>query len=152
MRGNVGEGFIGPNTVEDEGTVAAKFLSVKDQANVGVFHTQVLEKIPVYPVAGERKRKGDLILSGDFAHNPARFDDFGGLRFLRNGIQFRVATGVRTKDKAFRLHFADLGAGEKGLAGIEITRNVEFEGLADLIDKGFIGLLVPKEPGSESGN
>lgn len=29
-RGNVEEGFVGPDAVEDEGAVAAEFLGVKD--------------------------------------------------------------------------------------------------------------------------
>lgn len=147
---NVRHGFVRPNTVENERAVAAKFLRIKNQADVGMIGAQTGEEIPIHAVPRKRKRERDLILPGQLADDPTGFDDFGGLLFLRERIQLGVAARVRAEDEAFRLHFADLRVGEKGLVGAKVGWDVQFEGLAELVNEGFGGLLVGEEPGGES--
>lgn len=62
-----------------------------------------------------------------------------------------MAAGVCAKDETFRLHFADLGAGEERLMRAKIAGDIEFEGVTELVYEGFGGLLVGEQPGGESG-
>lgn len=135
--------------MEDEGAVAAQFLSVENQADVGVLGAELRQKITIHPATREGESEGDLIVAGDFTHDAAGFDDFGGLVFLGKGVEFGVAAGVCAEDKAFGLHVADLGAGEEGLVGAEVGGDVHLEEGADLIEEGFGGLLVGEEPGGK---
>ncbi len=111
-----------------------------------VLGTQTGQELPIHPIAGKGEGEGDLILAREVTDDAAGFDDFRGLIFLGEGVEFGVAAGMRAENKALGLHFKDLGAGQERLLGAEVAGDIYLKKFADLIEEGFGGLLVVEYP------